>query len=73
MWGTEYSTAFEFPTADPIISKIGLRVRLPEGGCLTEDTMIKLSEEQQQRHIDEVVRIVTNGADAKMKLAEKER
>ena len=48
MWGTSYSTAFEFPTADPIISKTGLRVRFPEGGCLTEDTMIKLAEEQQQ-------------------------
>ena len=23
VWGTAYSTAFEFPTADPIISKLG--------------------------------------------------
>ena len=67
VWGTAYSTAFEFPTADPIISKTGLRVRFPEGGCLTEDTMIKLDEEQQQNHSDEVMRIATNRADAKWK------
>ena len=46
VWGTAYSTAFEFPTSDPIIRKTGLRVRLPEGGCLTEDTMINLAEEK---------------------------
>ena len=73
VWGTAYSTEFEFPTADPIISKTGLRVRLPEWGCLTEDTMIKLAEEQQQKHSDEVMRIATNRADAKRKVAEKER
>ena len=32
VWGTAYSTAFEFPTTDPIISKTGSRVRFPEGG-----------------------------------------
>ena len=73
VWGTAYSTAFEFPTADPIISKTGLRVRFPEGGCLTEDKMIKLDEEQQQQHSDEFMRISTNGADAKSKVSEKER
>ena len=71
MWGTEYSTAFEFPTADPIISKTELRVRLPEGGCLTEDTMIKLTEEHQQKHSYEVMVIANNRADAKRKVAEK--
>ena len=65
MWGTAYRTAFEFPTADTIISKTGLRVRLPEGGCLTEDTMINLAEEQQQKHSDEVMSIATNRADEK--------
>ena len=73
LWGTAYSNAFEFPTADPIISKTGLRVRFPEGGCLTEDTMIKLSEEKQQKYSDEVMRISTNRADAKRKVTEKER
>ena len=46
VWGTAYSTTFEFPTADPIISKSGLRVRFYDWGCLTQDTMIKLDEEQ---------------------------
>ena len=69
VWGTAYSTAFEFPTADPIISKTGLRVRLPEVFFLTEDTMIKLAGEQQQKHSDEVMRIATNRADAKSKVA----
>ena len=73
VWGTSYITAFEFPTADPIISKTGLRFILPERGCLTEDKMIKLAEEQQQKHSDEVMRIATNRAYANMKVSEKER
>ena len=73
MRGTAYSTVFEFPFADPIIRKTGLRFRLSEGGCLTEDTMIKLDGEQQQKHSDDVMRIVANRSDAKRKVAEKER
>ena len=69
VWGTAYSTTFEFPTADTIISKTGLRVRLPEGICLTEDTMINLSEELQQKHSNEGMRIATNKVDAKRKVA----
>ena len=69
VWDTAYSTDFEFPTADPIISKTGSGVRLPEGGCLTEDTMIKLAEEQQQKHSYEVMVIANNGAYAKRKVA----
>ena len=40
---------------------------------MTEDTMIKLAEEQQQKHSDEFMRIATNRAYAKRKVAEKER
>ena len=40
---------------------------------MTEDKMIRLAGEQQQKHSDEVMRIATNRADAKRKVAEKER
>ena len=40
---------------------------------MTEDTMIKLAEEHQQKHSDEVMMIATSRADAKRKAAEKER
>ena len=40
---------------------------------MTEDIMIKLAEEKQQRHSYEVMRNATNRADAKRKVAEKER
>ena len=35
--------------------------------------MIKMADEQLQNHSDEVIRIATNRADAKRKVADKER